>query len=309
MAKKNYQSTYANIIGSCTVNVDPNDNWADYMRPGVDTGKNETYAEGQNTVQQTSYTYMDAAPVVTVRPRHNSERESAQQIMNIRQRNIMEQQKLYNEAWKQRIAMMLDDEEEPVVNTDTVSVVKDQPVNVNTVNDMPKPVFRETVTPVETLTEEKTYDDISDNTDIPDELSATDTESVIEEPAEDSVEETTDEYDNSNIIEENISAVDEIINEDFDNTFGSVNNDVSFDDELKFDSVVENTEMNDAVVFSEEYDNVNITPKKKRGRPVDSGAIIPISDIKKTIKNKTATKKTATKKTAAKKSATKKTKK
>lgn len=217
----------------------------------------------------------------------------------------MEQQKRYNEAWKQRIAMMLDDEEEPVVNTDTVSVVKDQLVNVDTVNDMPKPVFRETVAPVETLTEEKTYDDISDNTDIPEELSATDTESVIEESAEDSVEESTDEYDNSNIIEENISAVDEIINEDFDNTFGSVNNDISFDDEPKFDSVVENnTEMNDAVVFSEEYDNVNITPKKKRGRPVDSGAIIPISDIKKTIKNKTAAKKTA-----AKKSATKKTKK
>ena len=308
MAKKNYQSTYANIIGSCTVNVDPNDNWADYMRPGVDTGKNETYAEGQNTVQQTPYTYMDAAPVVTVRPRHNSERESAQQIMNIRQRNIMEQQKRYNEAWKQRIAMMLDDDEEPVVNTDTVSVVKDQLVNVATVNDMPKPVFRENVTPVETLTEEKMYD-ISDNTDIPEKLSATDTESVIEEPAEDSVEESTDEYDNSNIIEENISVADEIINEDFDNTFGSVNNDVSFDDEPKFDSVVENTEMNDAVVFSEEYDNVNITPKKKRGRPLDSGAIIPISDIKKTIKNKTAAKKTAAKKSATKKSATKKTKK
>ena len=220
----------------------------------------------------------------------------------------MEQQKRYNEAWKQRIAMMLDDEEEPVVNTDTISVVKDQPVNVATVNDMPKPVFRENVTLVETLTEEKMYD-ISDNTDIPEELSATDTESVIEEPAEDSVEESTDEYDNSNIIEENISAVDEIINEDFDNTFGSVNNDVSFDDEPKFDSVVENTEMNDAVVFSEEYDNVIITPKKKRGRPLDSGAIIPISDIKKTIKNKTAAKKTATKKIAAKKSATKKTKK
>lgn len=240
--------------------------------------------------------------------------------MNIRQRNIIEQQKRYNEAWKKRVAMMLDEEDEPdVVNADTVSVVKDETVNVATVNDMPKPIFREKEPPVEAVTEEKTYgfsDNAVEDSLISEEPAIANTESIIEEPTEDIVEyekQSTDEYDDSaniyndvnvdvkeNIsVEEEISAVD--INDDFDDTFGSVNNvEVSFNDEpiIPF---VETSEQNDVVAFSDEYDdNVNIAPKRKRGRPVgsvDSGALKPITISKKTTKKKATTKKSTTKKT------------